>query len=447
MHLNRSLLGRTILLACALALITTGTALASGASPIPKFSSNGWAREVQLAADGQGRATAIWQAGTDTIRVSTFNGTRWTCPVTLPDSRAPLVYAGGAWDLDVAPNGNAVLGATIKNEGVAVWTRTGHQGRWVKARWANPRATSVVDESAPPTVAMTGSIALVAWSAGLPDTGTLGVYGAKVPVGSAGPITVTPVLVGAGVTGQDPDVAVDALGNGFLQVINGDAEGTWLEQVTWLAGGRPTVGRRVPTVDGQDSSTSAHANPSGQLLSMWTEAPGENIVRVKVATGSVTSGVTSESIWTINDENLGTHALASDIATNGSVAMMSIDQEGLISTGVGTVAGGPGSLVPSWSGAAPAGRALTDQWEVTTSNTQAWVAYNNDADTAYLAQITPTGLVTAAQQPNMLLLTAAVVTIGRRQTGAMMGENASGALSHLLTTLPTQVGVANRKCG
>lgn len=440
-------LSATVALGSLLVLMSGPPALGSGVSPIPKFSGNGWAREVQLGADGRGRATAVWQSGTDVIRTSTFDGTRWTCPVTLPDSRAPLVYAGGAWDLDVAPNGNAVFGATIKNQGVALWTRSGPRGKWVKVTWTTPQATSVVDESAPPTVALTGGVALVAWSAGLPGTGTLGVYGARIPVGSSGPIAVTPMLLGEGVTGQDPDVAVDATGNGYLQILNGDSEGSWLEQLIWPSGGTPRVVRRVPTVDGQDSSTSAHANASGQLIAMWVQTPGENVVSVKVATGTVTTGVTSEGIWTSNEENLGTHALASDIATNGSVALMSIDQEGLISTGVGSVAGGAASMVPTWSGGAPVGRALTDQWEVTTSNTQAWVAYNNDSDTAFLARITPGGLVTAVQQSDMLLLSAAVVSVGGRSTGAMMGENTSGPASHLLTTLPTQVGVANRKCG
>lgn len=438
MRRPRTIVLSTLVVIAGLVLGTT-TADAVSVNPIPRFSAGGWARESQLVADASGRATAVWQNARGVMQTSTFDGVTWTCPVTLPDSKVPSVDAGWTWDLGVADNGNAAFAGAITNEGVAVWTRPGPKGKWTKVRWADPNAASIREDHGPPTVALTGATAVVAWVAGRPGDGTLAVYGAQIPVGATGPIAVTTILSGEGVSGQNPEVAADANGNGFLMAVNGDANTTWLDQFAWPRGGTPTPLRRIDRVQSGRWSISAHANATGQLVAMWTETPvnGNNTFAVKVATGSVTSGITGESIWTSNEENDNTHALWSAIAPNGNVAMMSINQEAVIWTGLGNAGAGAPSLVPTWSGGAPSGQALTSRWEVTASDSQSWVAFDNDEETAFLAQVTPGGLRTVAQRANMFGLSAAVVRVGTTLTGAMMGEDTGS--TRILTTLPNKV--------
>lgn len=428
------------------ALAVALPAEAANVSPLPKFSAGGWAREPNLAADAAGRGTAVWDTGAGVIKSSTFSGSSWTCPVTLPASTDALVYSGASWGLDVADNGNAVFGGTLTNRGVAIWTRAGANGAWKKVTWSDPNAVAVLDELGPPRVTVTGGVAFAAWDAGHPGDGTLGIYGAQIPVGSTGPIAVTPLIVSDGVMGQDVDVAVDANGNSLAMILVGDNNGTWLDEVIWPRGGTPTVARTIGDIQPTDDSNSAHANASGQLIAMWTHLGQDNHVDIMAGTGTVTSGVTSETVWRSNDDWLWTQTIGSDISTNGNSAMMQIDQTGSIATGVGNASGGPAALMPTWTGAAPSGSALNGEIDVVTTDSQAWVAYGNDVDSAFLSRITTAGLTTAAQRTEMVSLSAAVVKVGKDLTGAMFGE--IDGQSRLGSTLPTTIKppAGKKKC-
>lgn len=437
----------TLAIAAALALVTLTTApvsAQSGVSSIPRFADDGKVQHPLIDADGQGRATATWiRIGAEReVWSSNFDGRVWSCPTVLPGSKGALGYTGATWDLAEASSGAAVLGGALNSEGdfegAAVWTRVSARQPWVQVRWSDPNAFAILQRTGPPSVALTGSEALVAWVAQDNVTSTL--YAAKIPVGSTAPVTPTEIYTksGLGWLDTDPDVGIDAQGNALIQFedwVNYDHP---LFMTMWPAGGNPTTSVLKPDVLTKDHLTSMHVNAAGQMVTTWGYAPdGAPNYQQIVGLGSTTSGLSTEGIWqTFGADGVYSYpnAVGSDIDAGGTVSVMVLYEDTLIG-GLGTVASGLGSLAPRATMSAPN---VGENWDVTVAAGRAIVSLQLGESRSILAELRGSGFDTAAAAPNTMAPNSALVRVAGALVPALVGTDAGGGA--LRTTLPTKVG-------
>ncbi len=434
------------------AIIVTGSipAQADGTvGNVTRFAAGGKVQHPLIDADGQGRATATW------IRIgrereawtSDFDGRSWSCPKVLPGSKGALGYSGATWDLAEAANGAAVLGGALNSEGafegVAVWTRAAAGRPWVQVRWTDPDSFAILQRTGPPSVALTGSTALVSWVSQDSSTGT--VFAAKIPVGSTAAITPTVVYTKSmkGWIDTDPDVGIDAQGNGLIQFEDWVDDANPLFLTKWPAGGAPATEVLRDNVLTKDWLTSMHVNAAGQMISSWGYAPdGAEQYQQFVGFGNSITGLTSESVWqSFGAEGVYSYpnTVGSDIDAAGNASLMLVYENQVIA-GQGSVAGGVGSLAPR------AAREVTmggEGWDVTVTDGRAIVSLENSAGDSLLWELRGSELATVATAPGTSAPNSALVKVGGARVPAMVGTGAGE--SAFRTNLPTKVGRCGRR--
>lgn len=438
---------RVGLSAIAVAALVAGSALPawadSGAGNVTRFSAGGRVQHPLIETDGQGRATATW------IRIgrereawtSDFDGRQWTCPKALPGSTGALGYQGASWDLAEAANGAAVLGGTLNQdgafEGVSVWTRAAAGRPWVQVRWSEPDSFAILQRNGPPSVALTGSTALVAWVAQDGQTSTL--YAAKIPVGSTAKVTPTVIYskTGKGWLDTDPDVGIDGQGNGLIQFEDWVDSSRPLFLTKWPAGGGPATDVLQDDVLTKDHLTSMHVNASGQMISSWGSAPdGAEQYQQWVGFGNSITGLTSQGVWrAFGSDGVYSYPdiVGSDIDAAGNASLMLVYENQLIG-GLGSIAGGIGSLAPQAASPAVIGG---ESWDVTVANGRAIVSLATADGASILEELRGAEFVTIATAPGTVDPNSALVTVAGARVPAMVGTNAGE--SAFRTTLPRKV--------
>lgn len=441
--MRRLILGAGLIVASlTVASLAPAAGAADGARDVKRFAAGGRVQHVLIDADARGRATATW------IRIgrereawtSDFDGRSWSCPTVLPDSKGALGYWGASWDLAEADSGAAVLGGARNSdgthEGVTVWTRAAANRPWVQVRWSEPDGFAILQRTGPPSVALTGSVALVSWVA--TDSQTSNVYAAKIPVGSTA--KVTPTLIFSSATSPldtDPDVGIDAQGNALIQFE------AWIEYThplyltKWPAGGAPATSVLKNDVLTKDYLTSMHVNAAGQMVTSWGYAPdGASQYEQWVGLGSTAAGLTEEAVWQAFGAD-GVYSypetVGSDIDASGNVALMLVYEKQLVG-GLGTVAGGVGSLAPR------ASTAVTlegENWDVTIAGGRAMVAYGGSGGTSYLDELSGAGFTTLATAGGTVEPNSALVKVAGAMVPSLVGSNPGGTAFR--TTLPNRV--------
>lgn len=415
----------------------------TGASNVPAFAAGGKVQHPLIDADGRGHATATWirigrerQAWT-----SDFDGRTWTCPKVLPGSKGALGYVGASWDLAEAANGAAVLGGDLNSEGafegVSVWTRARAGRPWVQVKWSAPDSFAILQRTGPPSVALTGSVALVAWVA--QDGQTSNLYAAKIPVGSSA--KVTPTLIygksGQGWLDTDPDVGIDAQGNALIQFEDWVNSAHPLYLTKWPAGGAPVTDVLKDDVLTKDELTSMHVNASGQMISSWGYAPdGADHYEQWVGLGNSITGLTAEGLWqSFGSEGVYSYpnTVGSDIDAAGNASLMLLYENQLIG-GLGSVAGGIPSLAPRASQSVVLGG---ENWDVTVADGRAFVSLPTSDGSSILDELRGTEFTTIAVAAGTTAPNSALVTVSGAKAPAMVGTATDEAAFR--TTLPTKV--------
>lgn len=413
---------------------------------VPKFAAGGKVQHPLLDADGRGRATATWirigrerQAWT-----SDFDGRSWSCPKVLPGSKGSLGYVGASWDLAEAANGAAVLGGVLNSEGafegVSVWTRAGAGRPWVQVKWSAPDSFAILQRTGPPSVALTGSMALVAWVA--QDGETSNLYAAKIPAGSSA--KVTPTLIygknGQGWLDTDPDVGIDTQGNALIQFEDWVDSAHPLYLTKWPAGGAPVTDVLKEDVLTKDELTSMHVNASGQMISSWGYAPdGADHYEQWVGLGNSITGLTAEGPWhSFGSEGVYSYpnTVGSDIDAAGNASLMLLYENQLFG-GLGSVAGGIASLAPRATKSAVLGG---ENWDVTVADGRAIVSLAISDGSSILDEIRGNEFTTVASAPGTTAPNSALVSVAGAKAPAMVGT--SSGETAFRTTLPTKV----RRC-
>lgn len=441
--------GAAIVLALVIAGGTMPAQADSGVGSVTRFSAGGKVQHPLIDADGQGRATATW------IRIgrereawtSDFDGRSWTCPKVLPGSKGALGYSGATWDLAEAANGAAVLGGSLNSEGAfegaTVWTRAASGKPWVQVKWNDPKSFAILQRTGPPSVAVTGSVALVAWVA--QDSTTASLYAAKIPVGSTAKVTPTLIYskTNKGWIDTDPDVGIDAQGNGLIQFEDWVDYSNPLFLTKWPAGGEPATAVLKDNVLTKDWLTSMHVNASGQMITSWGYAPdGAEQYQQIIGLGDSITGLTSEGVWqSFGSEGVYSYpnTVGSDIDAAGNASLMLVYENQVIA-GQGSVAGGIGSLAPRATKEVTIGG---EGWDVTVTDGRAIVSLENSAGDSLLWELRGSELATVATAPGTSAPNSALVKVGGARVPAMVGTGAGE--SEFRTNLPTKVNRCRRR--
>lgn len=415
----------------------------NGARNVPKFAAGGKVQHPLIDADSRGRATATWirigrerQAWT-----SDFDGRAWTCPKVMPGSKGALGYFGATWDLAEAANGAAVLGGVLNSEGayegVSVWTRAGAGRPWVQVRWSDPGSFAILQRNGPPSVALTGSVALVSWVS--QDAQTSSLYAAKIPVGTSAKVTPTLIYSKSmqGWLDTDPDVGIDAQGNALIQFEDWVDYSHPLYLTKWPTGGAPVTDVLKENVLTKDHLTSMHVNASGQMISSWGYAPdGASQYQQWVGFGNSITGPTTEGVWqSYGSDGVYSYpdSVGSDIDSAGNASLMLLYENQLIG-GLGNVAAGIESLAPRASKPAVLGG---ENWDVTVADGRAFVSLATSDGSSVLEELRGAEFATIASAPGTTAPNSALVTVSGAKMPAMVGTASSETAFR--TSLPTKV--------
>lgn len=444
---------QTLQRACLMALAVVGLAL-TGAVPadardqagtITRFGAGGGVSHPAIDSDSRGRGTATWLWERKAWS-SDFDGRSWSCPKALPGSAGAVSFYDASWNLAEAASGAAVLSGAVRDAGgrtrAAVWTRAAVGRPWVQVRWSDPNSFAVTQAAGIPSVALTGSVALVAWVA--QDRATSEVYAAKIPVGSTAKVTPTSVYSRSGPpTDTDPDVGIDAQGNALIQFEDWVGYDYLLYLTRWPSGGVPATAIVTSEVEYKSNLTSMHVNAAGQMITSWGYAPSGPGAPAEyqqwVGLGTSVAGITSQDIW----QRFGTpeavyepDTVGSDIDAAGNASLMVIYDNQLYG-GLGNVNSGLGALAPRASKPVAHGG---DRWDVTVRGGRAIAALSTTDGASILEELVGDQFTTAATLPGSTAVDSAFVSTGGMMRPAMVGTSAVS--SFFRTTLPTRV----RRC-